>query len=76
MREIRLFGSEGGVALTTPSLPLSKAHGQSSPRISRIGTDNGRVCIRVYPCNPWLIAWSKAHRKIVVEMHDSDWIVA
>ena len=23
MREIRLFGSEGGVALTTPSLPLS-----------------------------------------------------
>lgn len=24
MREIRLFGSEGGVALTTPSLPLSK----------------------------------------------------
>jgi hypothetical protein len=24
MREIRLFGSEGGVALTLPSLPLSK----------------------------------------------------
>lgn len=23
MREIRLFGSEGGVALTLPSLPLS-----------------------------------------------------
>ena len=23
MREIRLYGSEGGVALTTPSLPLS-----------------------------------------------------
>ena len=24
MREIRLFGSEGGVALITPSLPLSR----------------------------------------------------
>jgi hypothetical protein len=24
MREIRLFGSEGGVALTLPSLPLTK----------------------------------------------------
>jgi len=24
MREIRLYGSEGGVALTTPSLPLSR----------------------------------------------------
>ena len=25
MREIRLSGSEGGVALTTPSLPLSQS---------------------------------------------------
>ena len=26
MREIRPSGSEGGVALTTPSLPLSQKH--------------------------------------------------
>jgi len=26
MREIRTSGSEGGVALTTPSLPLSSPH--------------------------------------------------
>ncbi len=31
MREIRLSGSEGGVALTTPSLPLSNASRQSAP---------------------------------------------
>ena len=28
MREIRLSGSEGGVALTPPSLPLSRKAGQ------------------------------------------------
>jgi hypothetical protein len=31
MREIRQSGSEGGVALTPPSLPLSKPGGQPLP---------------------------------------------
>ncbi len=34
MREIRLFGSEGGVALTTPSLPLSIAGTLESAALS------------------------------------------
>ncbi len=38
MREIRLSGSEGGVALTTPSLPLSHAGSPLSPLPSADGT--------------------------------------
>ena len=39
MREIRLSGSEGGVALTPPSLPLSQTGGAASPE--RGGPLNG-----------------------------------
>ena len=41
MREIRPSGSEGGVALTTPFLPLSK---DGSPLLQRNGQPFGCGC--------------------------------
>ena len=38
MREIRLFGSEGGVALTLPFLPLSRT--ATGPRSQRVGCNH------------------------------------
>jgi len=36
MREIRQSGSEGGVALTPPSLPLSNASRHSVPSLEQV----------------------------------------
>ena len=60
MREIRLFGSEGGVALTTPFLPLSPrllASGESSDfnlRSTRRWTLQRYVSLR-QTCWSWFV---------------------
>jgi len=60
MREIRQSGSEGGVALTTPSLPLSIGSATGASRLARRGIWG--MSLRVFIFRVWWICLFEIHR--------------